>query len=88
MLRDLIRKISNGIPEKNFQGKTCGIVDERSEITASYKGIPQNDIGIRTDVMVNVPKSVGIKMLIRSMGPEIIGCDEIGGKEDIIAIEE
>ena len=26
-------------------------------------------------------------MLIRSMTPEIIACDEIGSKEDVIAIE-
>lgn len=26
------------------------MVDERGEIAAIYKGIPQNDIGIRTDV--------------------------------------
>lgn len=88
ILRDLIRKVSNGIPEKNFKGKTCGVVDERSEIAASYRGIPQNDIGIRTDIIVNIPKSLGIRMLIRSMGPEIIACDEIGGDEDIIAIKE
>lgn len=87
LLRDLIRKISDGIPEINFTGKICGVVDERSEIAASYKGIAQNDIGIRTDVIVNVPKHIGITMLIRSMGPQIIACDEIGGIRDIEAIK-
>lgn len=53
-----------------------------------YKGIPQNDIGKFTDVIDNVPKSIGINMLIRSMSPQIIVCDEIGGKEDIEAIEK
>ena len=52
-----------------------------------YKGIPQNDIGINSDVINNVPKSIGISMLIRSMGPQIIICDEIGSKEDVDAIE-
>ena len=85
MLRDTIRQLSNGIG--NFEGKTIGIVDERSEIAAMYKGIPQNDIGIRTDILENIPKSIGMKMLIRSMSPQIICADEIGSIEDVDAIK-
>jgi len=86
ILRDLIRNISNGISSMHFKGMTCGVVDERGEIAAMYKGAPQNDIGMRTDVIENISKSKGMKMLIRSMGPEVIACDEIGSKEDIQAI--
>ena len=88
MLRDLIKNISNGVPSLNFTGKTVGLVDERGEIAAMYQGVPQNDVGIRTDVIENIPKSIGMKMLIRSMAPEVIACDEIGSKEDIKAINE
>lgn len=88
MLRDLIRRISNGIEEINFRGRTCGVVDERGEIAAMYKGVPQNDIGIRTDVIENISKSKGMKILIRSMAPEVIACDEIGSKEDVEAIKD
>lgn len=87
MLRDLIRNISNGVPELGFRGKTCGVVDERGEIAAMYYGIPQNDVGIRTDVIENISKDKGMSMLIRSMAPEIIACDEIGSKEDVDAIQ-
>ena len=87
LLRDCIRQISNGIPSINFKGKNCSIIDERGEIAANYKGIPKNDIGIRTDVIENISKSKGIEMLIRSMGPEIIACDEIGTIEDVKAIK-
>ena len=86
MLRDIIRRLSNGIDEINFKGKTCGVVDERGEIAAMYKGIPQNDVGIRTDIIENVEKNQGIHMLIRTMAPEIIAYDEIGSKEDVEAI--
>lgn len=86
MLRDIIRNVSNGISNIHFKGMTCGVVDERGEIAAMYKGIPQNDVGMRTDVIENVSKSKGMKMLIRSMGPEVIACDEIGSKEDVQAI--
>lgn len=86
ILRDIIRRLSNGIDEINFRGKICGVVDERGEIAAMYKGIPQNDVGIRTDVIENVGKYQGIHMLIRTMAPEIIACDEIGSKDDVEAI--
>ena len=87
LLRDLVRRISNGIPEMNFKGMTIGVVDERGEISAMDKGIPQNDIGMRTDVIENISKALGMKMLVRSMSPKIIVADEIGSKEDIEAIE-
>ena len=48
------------------------------EIAALYKGVPQNDIGLRTDVIQNIPKPIGMKMLIRSMAPQIVAADEIG----------
>ena len=81
LLRDIIRNLSNGTVE--ITGKNIGVVDERGEIAAMYKGIPQNDLGIRTDIIENIKKSVGMKMLIRSMAPEIIVADEIGSKEDV-----
>lgn len=86
VLRDLVRRLSNGIDEINFRGKVCGIVDERGEIAAMYKGVPQNDVGIRTDIIENVDKYKGIHMLIRTMAPEIVACDEIGSKKDVEAI--
>ena len=88
LLRDLIRNLSNGINDFNFKGLNIGLVDERGEIAALYKGLPQNDIGIKTDVLENVSKPIGIKMLIRSMAPQIIAADEIGTNEDIVAIKE
>lgn len=86
ILRDIIRRLSDGINEINLDGKVCGVVDERGEIAAMYKGIPQNDVGLRTDIIENVDKNKGIHMLIRTMSPEIIACDEIGSKDDIDAI--
>lgn len=88
MLRDIVRSISTGIKEINFTGINVGLVDERGEIAALYKGIPQKDIGIKTDILENIPKSIGIKMLIRSMSPQIVVADEIGKKEDVEAIKE
>lgn len=79
ILRDLIRILS--------RYKTIGVVDERGEIAAMYKNIPQNNLGLQVDILNNIPKSIGMKMLIRSMAPEVICADEIGTKEDIEAIK-
>lgn len=83
ILKDLVKQISSGIKNKKFKGINVAVVDERSEIAALYKGAAENDIGIKTDVMENVSKSMGIKMLIRSMTPQVIVADEIGNYEDV-----
>lgn len=70
----------------NYKGITVGVVDERGEIAAMHKGIPQNEIGLRCDVLDNVPKWMGMQMMIRSMAPQVIVADEIGDKKDVEAI--
>ncbi|MDF2988175.1 MAG: stage sporulation protein [Eubacterium sp.] len=82
ILRDMARQLSNGDASIDFKGLKIGIVDERSEIAACSKGIPQNDVGFRTDVMDGCPKALGMEMLLRSMSPNIIITDEIGTHGD------
>lgn len=81
LLRDMIRQLS-------VLGNNISVIDERSEIAATYKGVAQNDLGPRTDVMNNCRKDTGIRMMIRSMAPNIIATDEIGDNKDIEAINE
>lgn len=83
LLRDLIRLLSDGTKE-HMGLKTC-VVDERSEIAACCRGIPQNDVGMRTDVLDGCPKSGGMMLLIRTMSPQIVAVDELGSKEDVQA---
>lgn len=86
ILRDIARTLSNGDQKQDFKGLKIGIVDERSEIAACCKGIPQNDVGFRTDVMDGCPKTLGMEMLLRSMSPNAIITDEIGTHGDKEAI--
>lgn len=86
MLRDCIRLLSEG--GKGIAGKKVGVVDERSEIAASFFGVPQNDLGDRTDVLDACPKAEGMRILLRSMSPQIIAVDELGSREDYLAVEE
>lgn len=85
LLRDLIRQFSNG--GKGYAGMTVGVVDERSEIGACYRGKPQNNLGIRTDILDGCPKVEGMMMLVRSMAPDIIAIDEVGSGKDVEAME-
>lgn len=85
LLRDMIRQLSNG--SGKIPGVTVGVVDERSELAGCYQGIPQNDLGIRTDVLDGCPKAHGMQMLIRSMSPSVVAVDELGREEDFKAVE-
>jgi len=80
ILRDLIRNISDELKIN------VSVIDERGEIASMYKGAAQNNVGIRTDVLSNVQKDIGMKMVIRSMAPKVIVADEIGNEKDIEAI--
>ena len=85
LLRDLIRQISDG--NTYGAGLRVGVVDERSELAGSYLGRPQNDLGMRTDVLDACPKAKGMQMLLRSMSPDVVAVDELGKKEDFKAVE-
>ena len=85
-MRDITRNISNGILNK-LQGLNVVVIDERGEISSSYRGVMQNDLGIRSDVINDIPKSIGMKIAIRSMAPQVLIADEIGSEDDSEAIK-
>ena len=85
LLRDVIRQLSNGVGSQ--KGVNVGVVDERSEIGACFLGAPQNDLGIRTDILDCCPKAKGMMMMIRTMSPRVIAVDEVGSREDLDAME-
>lgn len=85
LLRDIVRQLANERDEGG-QGLNLGVVDERSEIGGCFKGVPQNDVGLRTDVLDSCPKAEGMIMLLRAMAPDVIAVDEIGSDDDLYAI--
>ena len=86
LLRDIIRQLSDGKNEK--PGMNIGVVDERGEIAACFQGVPQLDVGIRTDVLDNCEKITGMRMLLRAMAPKVIAVDELGNEEEIKLIQQ
>lgn len=88
LLREIIREVSCGIPGLNIPGIRVGVADERSEIAGSYHGVPQLDVGCRTDVLDGCPKKEGVYLLLRSMNPQLIATDEVGREEDCKILED
>ncbi|MGL4914060.1 MAG: stage III sporulation protein AA [Romboutsia sp.] len=86
LIRDIVRNLSNGNKDYAFKGVKVALIDERNEIAGSYLGIPQMDVGIRTDIIETCPKDIGIMMLLRSMSPDLIVTDEIGSESEIKAL--
>ena len=85
-LRDVIRILSKG--DDNRCGLKISVIDERSEIAACINGKPQNDLGMRTDVLDACPKEIGMRMVLRTMSPEVIAVDEIGKQEEFELLEQ
>lgn len=86
LLRDCIRQISDGTKERAGM-KVC-VVDERLEIAACHVGVPQNAVGLRTDVLCGCSKAEGIHMMLRAMSPQVLAVDELGGEKDFLAVEQ
>lgn len=80
LLRELIRV---GAEE---YGQRVGLADERGEVAALWKGIPQLDVGERTDVLDGCSKAEGLMRLLRTMSPQVLAADEITAPEDLSAL--
>lgn len=88
LLRDIICQFSRGNSALTIPSHKIGVVDERSELAGCVHGVPQADLGSRTDILDACPKAEGMMMLVRSMSPQIIAVDEIGTESDAIAVDE
>lgn len=75
LLTDLVRVLSQN-------GYRSVVVDERGEIAAVYRGVPQKELGVLTDVMDGYPKPYGMMVALRTLSPQVLVCDEIGTAEE------
>ncbi|MBR6570119.1 MAG: Flp pilus assembly complex ATPase component TadA [Clostridia bacterium] len=81
ILRDACRSLSE-------KGVHMCVVDERSELAAMCAGIPQLDVGPNTDVLDGCTKEAGLRWMLRSMSPEVLVTDELGGAADAQALTD
>jgi len=77
-LRELVRLSSE-------RGRRVGLADERGELAAVCLGLPQFDVGPRTDVVTGAPKAEAALLLLRGMNPEIVAMDELASPADAAA---
>lgn len=85
VLRDIVRQLSGGVRGKP---KKVAIVDERGELAGTSFGVAQNDLGIHCDVLDGYPKGIGILQAVRTLSPEYIVCDELGGQEELYSLQQ
>lgn len=83
LLRDLIRQVSDGVGCRPLR---VSLADERGEVAALYGGVPQLEVGGRTDVVEGCPKAQGLMLLLRAMNPQVLAADEITAPEDVAAL--
>lgn len=75
LLRDAVRAVSSG---DGTIRRRVAVVDTRGEIASVNQGIPQNDVGLLTDVITGCDKAKGIEIALRTLNPHVIAFDEIG----------
>ena len=61
--------------------KRVAVIDTRGEL-----GIMLDGSRATIDVLSGYPKSIGIEIAARTMNPELMVCDEIGGEDEARAI--
>lgn len=76
LLRDLARSLSLG---RFSRPRRVAVLDSRGELSGF-------DLGPCADVLRDCPKAEGIQMIIRSLSPEVILCDELS-PEDLPAVK-
>lgn len=81
ILRDLARQLASGRAPLQ-----TAVVDERGELAACVRGVPQLDVGETCDVLDGCPKEQAFPWLIRSMAPQVAVTDELGHAGEISAV--
>lgn len=76
LLRDMIARLAGG-----RNPKRVAVVDCRGELDGGL--LPR---GALVDVIDGCPKAAGIERAVRTLSPEVVVCDEIGGYEEAGAI--
>ena len=85
ILRDLARQLAGGLTGTYYR---VAVVDERGEIGAVADGTPQNDLGVCCDILDGFPKAEGIEIAVRTLSPDFVFCDELGGTGEIEAVRQ
>lgn len=78
LLRDMVRLLSD-------RGERVSLCDERGEVAGLTSEGFTFDVGARTDVLTEAPKSRAALQLLRTMNPQILAMDELTEAPDAAA---
>lgn len=80
LIRDLARVLGDS-------GVRTVVVDERSEIAGfGGTGVPGHDVGQHTDILDGWTKPEGMMAALRTLSPELLVVDELGGEADVAGV--
>ena len=82
-LRDAARSLASGELGKAYR---VSVIDSGNEIASVVNGVPQNDVGICTDILSGYDKAYGIISAIRTLNPEYLVVDEIMNDNEVKGI--
>ena len=68
------------------QKRLVSVIDERREL---FAGMPRRTFpGEALDVISGIPKGQAVQMALRTLSPQVLLLDELGGMEEVSALEQ
>ena len=80
----LLRSIAQALAA---QDKTVCVIDERREICPGAT-VPYEQKTMSVDEISGLPKAMAVQMALRTLSPQFILLDELGGTEEVRALEQ
>lgn len=80
----LLRSIARALAA---QDKTVCVIDERREICPGAT-VPYEQKTMAVDEISGLPKAMAVQMALRTLSPQFILLDELGGTEEVRALEQ
>ncbi len=81
----LLRSVAHAL---SSQEKRVVLIDERGELMPCGQQGFVYAPPLHCDVIAGLPKAQAILMALRSLSPQVILCDEVGGMQDVAALEQ
>lgn len=69
------------------QNAAVAVIDEREELWPEGCRTDRRDDGLPLDVLAGLPKEQALQMALRTLSPRTILLDELGGMEEVYALE-
>ena len=68
------------------QGRSVAVIDERGELFPAETSLP--GAGARVDVISGLPKGRAVQMALRTLAPQALLLDELGGMDEVTALQQ